>query len=232
MFLFVGINGFSQEANDSVVRIDSISKLTERSIPDGLTQKYTGDEFNYEVKTGESQNLLLRFLNWVGQGLQRIFGIEISPRTLEILELIIYVGMAILAIYLCVRLFTNESFHSLFTKKAKVLADVTLSEEHIESIDLNVLLAKALEQNDFRLAVRYQFLLVLQLLSKKGVIDWHFEKTNSDYLKEIEKQDLQKSFKKVSYLYDHIWYGEQPINVLTYEKAQQDFDAVQKNLTP
>jgi len=232
IFIFVGVLGFSQEVNDSVVRIDSISNLTDRSIPNGLTKKYIGEEFNYEVKTGESQNLLLRFLNWIGQGLQRVFGIDISPQTLQILEFLIYVAMAILVIYLLVRLFTNENFNSLFTKKAKILTDVNLSEEHIEAIDLKILLEKALEQNDFRLAVRYQFLLVLQLLSKKEIIDWHFEKTNSDYLNEIKKPSSRESFKKVSYLYEHIWYGEQPIDSQSYEKVSQDFESLHKTLIP
>lgn len=219
---------FSQEANDSLIRIDTSSVLTVKQFNEDFSKIYTDEEFNYATKTGESQNILARFLNWIGQGLQRIFGIELSPQILEILEYLIYLLLFILAIYLIVRVLTNESFNRLFTKKAKNLSSVDLRKEHIETIDLNQLLNDALTTEDYRLAIRYQFLITLQKLSQEDVIQWHYEKTNSDYLTEIKESSLQQGFKKVAYLYDYIWYGEQPINVTKYEKVIVDFKSINK----
>ena len=217
---------FAQENNDSIVRIDTSSVLVERKLNEDISKKYNGQEFNYTTKTGESQNLLARFLNWIGQGLQRIFGIELSPQVLQVLEYLIYILMFLLAIYLLVKVFINESFSSIFTKKSKNFNSVELNEEHIEKIDLNKLLSEALSNKDYRLAIRYQFLLTLQMLSKKDIIEWHFEKTNIDYLTEIKEAKVQLGFKKVAYLYDHIWYGEQLIDLTKYEKFVFDFESV------
>ncbi|MGX1930704.1 hypothetical protein [Flagellimonas sp. 2504JD4-2] len=210
--------------NDSiVVPVDDESILHERSLDEDLSQKYTGDEFNYDVKTGESQNLLARFLRWLMEILGNAFGIDISPATLLILEYIIYGLMGLLVIFILIRIFVNEKFNAIFTKKAKPLIDIDLSEQHIEAVDLDALMHTALQNKDYRLAVRYQFLKVLKLLSQKEIIEWHFEKTNSDYQKEIRETKLQTEFRKASYLYEYIWYGEQFIDEQGYTKTSSRF---------
>ncbi len=204
--------------------------LNIRTNEEDLSKKYTGDEFNYTFKTGESQNLLARFINWVGQGLSNVFGINISPQVLQIIEYLIYFLLVILAIYLIVKVLINENFNSLFQKKAKTINDINLTEEHIEGIDINKLLTKAIESKDYRLAIRYQFLLTLQKLSKSDIIEWHFDKTNSDYLSEIEQPEIQKGFKQIAYLYDYIWYGEQTIDNNKYTKSVLDFESINKQI--
>ena len=205
---------------------DKSSVLTERQIEGDLNEKYTGEEFNYEVKTGESANLLARFIRWLLNSLGETFGFDISPQTLIILEYIIYALMGLLVIYLLVRIFINEKFNALFSKKAKTLLDIDLAEQHIEAIDLDALMESALKNKDYRLAVRYQFLKVLKVLSQKHIIDWHFEKTNTDYAREIKEDRLQKEFKKASYIYENIWYGEQPIDATGYGKTETRFRAL------
>lgn len=210
--------------NDSIaIPIDESSALTEREIQEDLSKKYTGDDFNYEVKTGESANLLARFIRWLLNSLGETFGLDISPQTLLILEYIIYGLMGALVIFLLIRVFVNEKFNAIFTKKAKSIVDIDLSEQHIESLDLNALMNDALKNKDYRLAVRFQFLKILKLLSQKNLIEWHFEKTNVDYEREIKHGNLLVAFKNASYLYENIWYGEQPIDEAGYAKTSSRF---------
>lgn len=206
--------------------------MTSRNIEEDLSKKYTGDEFNYTFKTGESQNILARFINWIGQGLYNVFGITLSPQVLQIIEYFIYFLLVILAIYLIVKVLINESFNSIFQKKAKAINDISLTEEHIESIDINTLLNTALIDKNYRLAIRYQFLLTLQKLSENGIVEWHFDKTNSEYLSEIKQPQLQNGFKKITYLYDYIWYGEQPIDKIKYSKSILDFESINQLIKP
>lgn len=230
-FSFLSATSFSQEVKDSIVPTDSISKLYERSINEDLTKKYTGEDFNYDVKTGESQNLLSRFFKWIGRGLNNIFGINLSPEALKLLEYFIYFLMGGLVIYLLVRVFINEKFNSIFTKKANTIFDIDLAEQHIESLDLDTLLNAALEDKNYRLAIRYHFLRTLKRLSQKDIIEWHFDKTNSDYQNEIQQQQLKLSFKEIAYLYDYIWYGEQPIDESKYDTAKARFTAINNLIT-
>ncbi|WP_068484129.1 hypothetical protein [Maribacter hydrothermalis] len=217
---------YSQGVQDSIVEIDTASAIQIRQFNDGFSDSYNGEEFNYTTKTGESQNLLARFINWIGQGLYNVFGIELSPQVLEILEYLIYLLLGLLVIYIVVKLLIKENFNSFFQKKAHAINDINFTEEHIETIDLNKLLKEALDSNNYRLAIRYQFLLTLQQLSKNDIIEWHFDKTNSDYLTEITEPQLKNKFKKVVYLYDYIWYGEQEIAIDKYEKSISDFETI------
>lgn len=207
---------------------DKTTLLENRALQENLSEKYSGDEFNYDIKDGEAQNLLGRFLNWFFSLLQNTFGINVDPGILKILEYIIYVLMAALAIYFLVKFFIGERLSSVFNKEATAILDINLSEDHIENVDLDALIKTALEQRNFRLAIRYQYLRTLKNLSQKSLIEWHYEKTNSDYQKEISAPKIQSLFKEVSYLYDYIWYGEQDIDENKYKAAQSRFVALKK----
>lgn len=230
-FLFFFLLGVSQLEKDSVqIPQDEVTKLTERSLPNDLNKKYSGEGFNYEIKTGESQNLIARFLSWLSRGLNDIFGVNISPEAFKFLQYLIYFLMGGLVTYLIIRLLVNEKFNAIFTKKARSIIDIDLAEQHIESLDLDTLLQGALEDKNYRLAIRYHYLRVLKRLSQANIIEWHFDKTNSDYQNEITKPNLKSGFKEVSYLYDYIWYGEQSIDENSYETANSSFQSLNNSI--
>ncbi|MCM4169937.1 hypothetical protein DHD32_00480 [Arenibacter sp. TNZ] len=222
-FLFI-FSGAAQGEKDSIaLKEDKIGSLVLRSLDENLAQKYQGKEFNYDIKDGESQNLLARVLNWLMNGLKDVFGIDLPPGVTQILEYIIYFLMGALAIYLLIKFLTGESASAIFRKKAPSFININLAEEHIESLDLDNLITDAINQKNYRLAIRYQYLKVLKTLSQQQIIEWHYEKTNQDYTKEIKAPGTKLLFKDVSYLYDHIWYGEQEIDEHKYLAAQMKF---------
>ncbi|MRI00343.1 hypothetical protein GH721_07305 [Kriegella sp. EG-1] len=233
-FLFSFFCGFTQQEKDSVaIPIDEDQTLNARDFNGELKDKYTGDDFNYTSQEGEAQNLIMRFLKWFFNWVDESFGVNIPPYTLEIIEYLIYILMGGLIIYLFIRFFSGENFSSLFTKKATSIMDVNLSEEHIENVDLDVLIKSAIDNKDYRLAVRYQYLIILKALSEKGIIEWNYEKTNSDYQNEIEKHqsnNVYLGFKDVSYLYDYIWYGEQEIDIDKYSLVEKRFTTLKNTI--
>ena len=221
---------FSQQEKDlPTLKEDTTQVLDTRSFEKNLNEKYSGDEFNYDVTDGEAQNLLKRFLNWFFGTLQDTFGISIPPEAMQIMEYFIYLLMGGLVIYLLVRFFIGENLSTMFTKQAKSIVDINLSEEHIENVNLDALVKNALVKKDYRLAIRYQYLRALKMLSNQNIIDWHYEKTNWDYQKEISSPQMNSIFKEVSLLYDYIWYGEQEIDEFKYRAADARFDAL-KNM--
>jgi hypothetical protein len=221
---FVLFSGLAQEEKNSVsLTQDTNSKLALRTFDENLIQKYQGKEFNYDIKDGESQNLLARFLNWTMNRLRDVFGIDLPPGLTQILEYIIYGLMAALAIYLLIRFLTGENASAIFRKKEAATINLHLTEHHIESLDLDSLISDALQQKNYRLAIRFQYLKVLKTLSQHQIIEWHYEKTNQDYETEIKVPKIRLLFKDVSYLYDHIWYGEQEIDDQKYHAAQMKF---------
>ncbi len=210
--------------------MDEDQVLNTRDFDGDLTEKYTGEEFDYSSQEGEAQNLVKRFLNWFFSWIDDSLGVNISPYTLQIIEYLIYILMGGLIIYLFVRFLSGENFSAVFTKKANSILDINLSEDHIENVDLDALIKSALDEKDYRLAVRYHYLRILKILSQKNIIDWHYEKTNSDYQNEIEAPTVKSGFRDVSYLYDYIWYGEQEIDGLKYEIVEARFATLKNSI--
>lgn len=232
LVLFGILKGFGQNPQvESSIPVDSLEQVNLREFEEALQDKYVGDEFNYHTERGESQNLLERFFRWLGDVLSDTFGINISPEAMRLMELLIYILMGLLVIYLLVRFFVGENLGAIFTKKAVPMTEINLTEQHIEELNLDKLIANAIENKDYRLAIRYHYLKALKLLSQKNIIEWHFEKTNRDYQREIESHKLKPIFQEVSYLYDHIWYGEQPIGSPVYKAVELRFNAL-KNQIP
>lgn len=224
--------GFSQQENDTIViPEDTSSVIHQRSFDKDLRNQYTGEEFDYSSTDGEAQNLMGRFLMWLRDLLGDTFGVNITPETLKFIEIVIYILMGILALYLLIKFLAGENLTSIFSKKATALVDINLSEGHIEQIDLDALIKEALTQKNYRLAIRYHYLRALKNLSLKNIIEWEYEKTNSDYQKEITNPQIKPIFKEVSYLYDYIWYGEQEIDETKFNAAQARFSALTNSIS-
>src|SRR5690606_7261386 len=113
---------------------------------------------------------------------------------------LIYGLMGVLAIYLLIRFLTGENASAIFRKKETTIVNPNLAEEHMESLDLDALISDAIQQKNYRLAIRYQYLKTLKTLSKHQIIEWHYEKTNKDYENEIKALKIRLLFKDVSYL--------------------------------
>ena len=101
-----------------------------------------------------------------------------------------------------------------------------MEEIHIEEIDFTDLIQSNEREGNYRNAVRYQYLAMLKSLSAQNLIEWDFQKTNTDYYRELKNLDTKEHFKKVSYLYDHVWYGEFPIGEETYREAVAEFQTL------
>jgi len=227
IFLFLNFSGVTLAQEKNTVAIDS-SAVSKKEFSFIISEKYIDNDFNYNETVGQSQNYLLRAINWFFQKLADIFGIDVDPGFYEIVEVLIYIILIAIALYIIIRLFVGTNAASFFTKKSKDLAPLTFEEEHIEKIDLDELIANALQQKDFRLAIRYMYLKTLKEFSVKSLIEWHHEKTNIDYYNELKSPTLQKSFKTVSYLYEHIWYGEFNLDNDAFKNAKKEFDNLNK----
>ena len=225
LFLITSGSSFAQE--EATVIIDS-SDVSKKEFPITISEKYDGDDYNYNETVGQSQNYLLRAIKWFFQKIAEVFGIDVDPGFYKIVEVLIYLILIAIAIYIIIRLFMGHKAVSFFTKKSKELAPLSFEEEHIEKINLENLIANALQQKDYRLAIRYMYLKILKDLSVKNLIDWHFDKTNIDYYNELKPATLQKNFKTVSYLYEHIWYGEFSVDDTSYKSAKKEFDNLDK----
>lgn len=217
------------EKDSLTVAVDS-SKIIAKQFSGNLSEKYSGNEFDYDTMEGEAENFLGRAINWFFNKLGEIFGIHLSPEMYQIIKFFIYGLLIVFALYILVKLLVGDNASSFFSRKSKMVAPLNIQEEHIENVDLDSYIKNALKEENYRLAIRYMYLKSLKLLSLNNIIDWHFEKTNSDYFREIESEGLKENFKKASYLYENIWYGEYALDKAGFESAKKDFERLNQNL--
>ncbi|WP_339895971.1 hypothetical protein [uncultured Algibacter sp.] len=149
------------------------------------------------------------------------FSMNLGP-----LSWLFYLAIVLAVIYL-VYILLNEGGTGLFSsnrnKKINTYEEITA--ENIENTDIQILIKNAENDNDYRLAIRYYYLLVLKTLSLKNHIKFEDDKTNNEYLNEVSDKSFSKDFAYTSYLYNYIWYGEFPLNTDKYDKAKSNFSS-------
>jgi len=166
--------------------------------------------------------------NWFDKWLMKLLKIFPSINLaglVAFLRILIYVLLGI-AIILIVRylMFKNTNWQ-IWKKPKPAVEQFEVGEESDLRNDYPALIQKALDQKDHRLVIRYYYLWLLSKLDAQEIIDFHPEKTNSDYLHEIKNQAHRKDFSYLSYLYDYIWYGEISMSDNDFSKIRKNFDS-------
>lgn len=209
---------------DSITVVLDDGPVIEKSFSEDVSQKYSGEDFNYDENEEEAQNLLGRAISWFFRQLEKLFGIDVNPEVLEVVEFLVYLLLTVFIGYFIIKLLLGQNTASFFSRKTATVNPLTIDEEHIEHINLDTFIEDALAQKNYRMAIRYMYLKALKDLSSYNLISWHFEKTNSDYHNEIEDPSIKDNFKKVSYFYDYVWYGEFDLDEIGFINAQKDFE--------
>jgi hypothetical protein len=214
-------------AQDATVKRDS-SDLDVTYFKENFKDNYAGDDFNYAINdTGGinlMQRILKKFFNWMGD----LFGFDIDFIDYKTLEYIVYGLLGIIVLYLLIKFLLQNPISSVFKTEDKAIDGFSYVEENIKQVDFDKRINSALKEKNYRLATRYLYLKSLKSLANKKTIEWHFDKTNSDYINEIKDVKLKALFKRVSYIYDYVWYGEFPIDEASFNKNNDDFNQLIK----
>ena len=191
--------------------------------------KYTGKKYNYEGEETIEANVYpvdgdASKYKDVDPKLKEEDNVNQTSMNLSFINYIFIFVLIVAVLYLVYILF-NEGSSGLFIsgKNRKLNSFGEITSENLENIDVKSLINQAENNNDYRLAVRYYYILVLKFLSLKNLIRFEENKTNADYLNEIAHLKFSNQFAYTSYLYNYIWYGEFPLNMEQYQTARQSF---------
>ena len=121
---------------------------------------------------------------------------------------------------------------SLFGKKAKKItgAPVEQSAESLITTNWEQHLNEAIQDADTRLAIRFSFMRLLQLLQINGLIHFEDNKTNADYYNELRKAELRQPFKQLSRQYEYAWYGHFAVPDSAYANYMNIFNDLKSRL--
>ena len=104
--------------------------------------------------------------------------------------------------------------------------------ETITKTQLELMLEKAMSNEDYRECVRVYFMFILKELTKKSWIKWRAEKTNYDYILEMRSKDNTEGFEEAVRIYDIVWYGDYAITKEVYANLQPALVSYYKSLNP
>ncbi|MGO4911068.1 DUF4129 domain-containing protein [Leeuwenhoekiella sp. W20_SRS_FM14] len=206
--------------DDSVISVQQFDAQT--------LENFRQDEaFNY-VELIPPDNLWTRFktwlddlwdtfINWILQGNEATGLLGLIVRALPYLLLL---GVVTLLVWLFLKIDMGGSGLKNGSLNKVILTD---EQQIIETQNIQELIDDALLQKNYQLAVRYYYLLLLQKLANKDIIDWQVQKTNADYVYEIKNNELRIEFTKLTRIYDFIWYGNFEVSESAFSKAEQEF---------
>lgn len=214
------------------ILVDSAA-IEAKSFPKNFKKKYSDEAFIYEFKTPE-KNAWDRFKEWLAGILKNLFSFSSNEASLNfvgILIKVIAVLIVIFVIYLIVKALMNKEGQWIFGRNSdKKGMNYTEIEKNLHLVDFEKLIKETLASGEKRLCIRYYYLWLLKKMSEKHLIVWDVEKTNTDYLYELQNQSQKEDFAYLSYLYNYIWYGEFELDEATFEKAKNAFETTIKSI--
>lgn len=211
-------------AQDSIHKDSSNIKVI--YFKNAIKQRYKGDDFNYAINDTGGINLLQRILQKFFGWLNDVFGVDIDFINYKTLEYIVYCFLGVATLYLIIKFLIQAPINSVFKTESQDINDFKYVEENLSAINFDTLIEAALKEKNYRLATRYLYLKSLKTLTNNEIIEWHYDKTNGEYLNEIKNENIKSVFKRISYIYEYVWYGEFPIDEVIYFKNQSDFEKI------
>lgn len=146
----------------------------------------------------------------------------------DIIKIFLWILAVAALLYLIYTIFLGNT--SLFRTNRKNI-DASFGETGEEETDnLSTQKIKAAANGNYRLAIRYAYLELLELLSNKNIIELRTDKTNYQYVSELSRQPWANAFASVTLKYEYIWYGKYEINKQLYGQIETEFDGLKQKI--
>lgn len=229
----------SQEQDSLVqkeeIQYDQTENLTPVQFEEDFEQQLKkGQDFNY-MDRQNAENWWTRFKKWLNakynQLINWLFGSYKAGSVIAyLIPLIPYILLFIL-LGLIAWLFSKLNPGRAFLKQEKP-PQVFMNEEEelVKNEDLPALIKEAIQNGNFRIAIRYYYLLQLRKLDELQLIEYQFQKTNREYSEEISDEKIRTLFGQTTRFYEFIWYGAFPVSHSEFNLAQNEFQELEKML--
>lgn len=240
-FIFFISEGITQESTNTYqetkVKYDQMEDINPMSFEEKrIDELKNNSDFDYTEIMEEEANWWTQFKNWVSRVWHKfwawVFG-DIPTSgfwavAFKFFPYVILIGVIAFVIWLFYKL--NPGARIL---KTRDIPEVFFSEEEeiINAKDIKNLIHKAFVEQNYRLAIRYYYLLILKKLGDAKLIEYEFDKTNTDYISEIKTETIYKDFKKATTIYDYIWYGNFSLSEEDYKIAEITFNHLELQIT-
>ena len=140
---------------------------------------------------------------WLKHLLNSIFNGKFGEQVTSPILILIFIVLIASTLY-----FLYKKRPELFLRAKKIASiPYTVEEENIHRIQFDKEIEAALQNRDYRLAIRLLYLQTLRFLSDNSLIDWQIHKTPTEYLYEISSPEMKQPFRSFTNHFLHVRYG-------------------------
>jgi hypothetical protein len=204
------------------------SDVEVRHLPFSQVKSYSEQkEFDYRENNAKAISLWDRFWLWFWEQFNRMSRNTTVQKGFEIFIWVFSISLVLFAIYRLTGM--ERRFFFQGSRKDRPLS-YEEEQEDIHSIDFNKAIQEAIENQQYRLAIRLMYLGNIKVLSDRNLIDFKPNKTNFDYARELRSTVYAKGFDDTTLVYEYAWYGEFPVERETFEQLKNIFSDYEKTI--
>jgi len=217
---------FSLSAQETI--ISDSGRVEVRYFNTSSIHEYKADrDFNYERVTGKAASAWDRFWTWFWFKVNNLMSDKDSG---GVINASLFILAAAFLVYVILKI-TGMNRVSLFGgKNTTEKLGYQVTDENIHSISFEEMIDKAVNEGNYRLAIRLLYLQTLKKLTDRHLIDWRINKTNIAYLKELENTMYHAEFSRLTFAFENNWYGDQHVNDEVFFELRKGFGQFNQQL--
>jgi hypothetical protein len=146
-----------------------------------------------------------------------------------VVKIVLWIAAIFLIGFIIYKVFVGENF---FRRDStyKNISDTEKEEEITDASAYDKLVMQAVANGNYRLAIRYLFLQTLQKLSGNGLLQFSADKTNYQYVNELQGKPYQNDFAALTLNYEYVWYGKFDISEAVYKRLAGDYKSFHQKI--
>lgn len=146
---------------------------------------------------------------------------------LQSVKTILFGVLIVAALIVIILIIKNAKAPANISKDRIQATSLEEAEDNLPEVELNHILNEAITAENWKVALRIQFLMLLQELIYANLIVWKKRKTNEQFADEINDGHVKSEFLTTVNVFDPAWYGNKEIS----EKEFNDVNSVILSLT-
>lgn len=212
---------------DSIPKAEIVNNDIRHPFSEMVAQYQTKD-FEYVESISNKLNFLDKLFYTIKKFISDLFPSPPGDFNEGLFNLLAVIG-GLIVIFLIYKFFVSrKQVYIKHELEADVEQQIDFVERNLMEVDVKTYLAEAVEQKNYALAIRYHQLTNIQLLGRKGVLQWDQSKTNLELMENVKNNDLRQDFMHCASLYNYAWFGNFDISESSYQKYAGQFVQFQR----
>ena len=136
---------------------------------------------------------------------------------------VFFAFFAVAAVFVILRLLQIDMAGLFRSKGQRLPVPYAAQPENIHEMNFEQLIAQAVEEQNYRLAIRLHYLRTLKTLTDRDLIRWQPDRTNRSYLSDLQAPPLRQGFEQITTLFEYAWYGHFAVDARQFESTASAF---------